>query len=215
MHPDYRLNDAIHSGCTADFNDAVDAGADVSFPDWKGQEPLEVAMRCARADMAQQLIELGADPNGAVGKRQDRLIHAAARRKDFGFVRLLLSAGVPPNSRGTCDRTALHFAANAGLQYMVSDLLAHNANPNSSDTSGDTPLHLAARAGQPGTVRQLLGASADARRPNNMLYTPIHEAAAKGHTEIAVALLKHRESDRCVRSIRRSLLPGSERGRAA
>lgn len=148
MLPNFRLIHAIENGCTADFNAAIKDGATADAHDVNFKSALEVAMIRGQNDLARELIRLGADPNQAIGKRDDRLIHFAARRKNFGFVGLLLQSGVSPNSRGTLLRTPLHIAAKLGLEYMVRDLLEHGADVDARDVRGQTALDAAGVGGQ-------------------------------------------------------------------
>lgn len=57
---DFQLIDAIRSGCLADFNAAVDAGAYHSARDWNGYPALVLTYKKQRPDYARRLIALGA-----------------------------------------------------------------------------------------------------------------------------------------------------------
>lgn len=191
MLPNYQLIHAIKSGCTADFNDAVERGATVESRDIDGRSVLEVAMRRGRVDLARRLIRDGADPNGAIGKRGDRLMHIAARTGNIGFLTVLLDEGVDPDSTGNRDRTALHHVSIDGYEFMARMLLKRGANPNATDSRGNTPLHFAAIKGNLVMIKLLLNNSANAGLTNNQLYTPIHNAAANGHTDAVKQLIEH------------------------
>ena len=194
MLPVYQLIHAIESGCHVDFSDAISRGAKITAKDLAGRGVLEVAMKSGQPEMARQLIQLGADPNGAIGKREDRLIHRAARTGDIGILSVLLEAGVCSDSIGTRRKTPLHLVAEYGFQFMAQFLLDKDANPDATDAAGNTPLHFAGRRGDFPMVKLLLKHHATATITNNELYTPIHEAAAAGHTEVAQAMLQHEDS---------------------
>ena len=145
MLPNFRLLQAIQSGCLADFNEAVKDGASPSAKDLNGDHALVVAYKVGNPDLARRLIELGALPDGIIDGRGDHLIHRAARTGNYGFMSVLLEAGVDPNLRGAKQRTALHHSARLGHEYAVRLLLRHKANPSLEDTVSNTPLQLAAR----------------------------------------------------------------------
>jgi len=156
MLPDFQLLHAIESGCTSDFNEAIGRGATLSARDFNGRSVLEIALRKGRPETARRLIQGGADPNGAIGKRGDHLIHVAARTGDIGFLAVLLEAEVDPDARGNLRRTALHHVTKGGLEFMGKMLLNNGANPDAADTRGDTPLHLAALANSLTMIKLLL-----------------------------------------------------------
>lgn len=194
MLPVYQLIHAIESGCHVDFSDAISRGAKITAKDLAGRGVLEVAMKSGQPEMARQLIQLGADPNGAIGKREDQLIHRAARTGDIGILSVLLEAGVCSDSIGTRRKTPLHVVAEHGFQFMAQTLLDNDANPDATDAAGNTPLHFAGRRGDLPMVKLFLKHHATATITNNELYTPIHDAAAAGHTEVAQAMLQHEDS---------------------
>lgn len=191
MLPEYQLIQAIKSGCLADFNEAVSRGATVGAKDFDRRSVLEVAMQRGRTDLARRLIRNGADPNGAIGKRGDRLIHRAAQTGNIGFLIVLLESGVDANSSGVRRRTPLHMVTKGGYEFMAVGLLGAGGNPDSTDNQGNTPLHIAAETGQFPLVRLFLKYNANATRTNNQLYTPIHNAAANGHTDATKLMLDH------------------------
>ncbi len=191
MLPDFQLVNAIKSGCTAEFNEAMRSGATIHARDLDGQCLLEVALRRGRPDLARRLLSLGADPNEAIGKKGEHLIHLAASAGDIGFLTVLLEAKVSPDARGNLRRTALHYVTKGGFEFMANMLLENGANPDAVDANGDTPLHLAAKLNSLTMIKLLLRNNADASITNNQLYTPIHNAAANGNTDAAKLLLDH------------------------
>ncbi|WP_236696543.1 ankyrin repeat domain-containing protein [Rhodopirellula islandica] len=164
--------------------------------DLNGRCLLEVALRQGRPDLARRLLSLGADPNEAIGKKGDHLIHLAARTGDIGFLAVLLEAEVSPDCRGNLRRTALHHVTKGKFEFMVNMLLENGANPDAVDARGDTPLHLAAEVNSLSIIKLLLRYNADASITNNQLYTPVHNAAAAGNTEVARLLLEHEQAIR-------------------
>lgn len=194
MLPDFQLVHAMQSGCTADFNEAMRSGATMRARDLNGRCLLEVALRQGRPDLARRLLSLGADPNEAIGKKGDYLIHLAARTGDIGFLAVLLEAEVSPDARGNLRRTPLHYVTKGEFEFMAGMLLEDGANPDAADARGDTPLHLAAKVNSLSIIKLLLRNNADASITNKQLYTPIHNAAAEGNTEVARLLLDHEQA---------------------
>ncbi|ELP34552.1 ankyrin repeat domain-containing protein [Rhodopirellula baltica] len=186
---DFQLIDAIRSGCLADFNAAVDAGAYHSARDWNGNPALVVAYKTQRPDYARRLIALGADPHHIRDRRGDTLLIRSARTGDIGLLTVLLADAVDPSVAGQRDRTALHHAAKHGFDFVARSLIDHGANLDAGDNHRHAPLHLAARHGRTGVVRELLRAGATTNAQNHTSYTPAHEAAASGHADIAKQIL--------------------------
>ncbi|WP_372715997.1 ankyrin repeat domain-containing protein [Novipirellula sp.] len=161
----------MESGCLDEFNEAVNRGVTTTARGFNGRGVLKIAMRRGRHDMARRLIREGADPNGAVGKRGDRLIHLASRTGNIGFLTDFLDAGVDPNTMGNCRCTALHHVVKEKYEFMARILLDHHTNPDATDDQGNTPLHIAASKGYMPVIRLLLTHHATATISNNQLYT--------------------------------------------
>ncbi len=115
-------------------------------------------------------------------------------------VQTLLARGANPDAPDENGRTAVHYAADRGAEYIVQLLLEAGGDPNRRDAHGDTPLHLAAYAPDPPllvpgsivVIRVLLNAGADAAATNARGQTPLH-LAAYGHDSPngVAALLEH------------------------
>lgn len=100
------------------------------------------------------------------------------------------------NNRG---RTALHLAAQCNAERAVQVLLAHNAPINATSDGGWTALHNAAQNGHARVSEMLVagGADVNARLSNGM--TALHWAAFNGHEEVVDILLRHPETDPCIK----------------
>ena len=127
MLPNHQLIDAVRKGYTAEFNEAVERGADINATDFNGRTALEVAIRGDNPEIARKLIQLGANPNQAIGKRGDKLIHLAVRLGSIGMLAVLLEEGADPTAKGNQNRTPLYYAERAGLQFMSRILIEEGA----------------------------------------------------------------------------------------
>jgi hypothetical protein len=115
------------------------------------------------------------------------------------------------NDRG---RTALHFAAEADYEPILTLLLQNHANPRTTSDGGWTALHNAAEKGHSKIVQKLLdaGAPVNAELSNGM--TPLHWAAQNGYEEVVDLLLKRPETRLSVKDSfdRTPLLCAAEKG---
>ncbi|CAK0816579.1 unnamed protein product, partial [Prorocentrum cordatum] len=101
--------------------------------------------------------------------------------------------------------TALHYAANLGLEELVPPLLelgasVHAANRDVTaiaEPGGRTPLHLAAASGHMGVVHTLLAAGADAQCEDWVGSTPALLAYRRGHWKIGAAIAGHTHRGGC------------------
>ena len=116
-------------------------------------QPLHNAVLCNDLDVAQFLLEKGADPNIQVGSSGTPL-HLAVYAKSVPMAELLLkykadinakvqyfNVGVPPDTGAPEQQaTPLHFAAQDGDLAMVKCLVEHKANIDSLDAAHRTPI---------------------------------------------------------------------------
>ena len=88
------------------------------------------------------------------------------------------------------DRTALHFAANAGGEECVEYIL--EACPEAAqavDEDGATPLHLAVTGRQRSCAEMILEAGADVNRGDSSGVRPVHHAAGLGSVKLLELLI--------------------------
>jgi len=190
MLPDYQLIQSIKSGCTADFKAALVRGGQLDAYDIDGRTTLEIAQAYGRCDWVRELVQLGADPNRAIGKGADTLLHRSARKGDVGFSVALLQNGADPNAAGRAGQRPIHLTVRGGFQYLATQFIQLGADPNIENDQGDIALHIAARSGRTDLIRTLIAGGADPERTNRVGYTPLHVAAAAGHIKALQALVE-------------------------
>ncbi|XZE53981.1 ankyrin repeat domain-containing protein [Planctomycetaceae bacterium SH139] len=184
MLPKYALLEAIRFDCTADFERALERGATLDARDYYQRSAVEIAFRFNSVNSLRRFIQLGADPNPAIGKRGERLIHAAARDGNHDTLTALLEAGVDLNQRGVGGKTPLHLLCERNYEYLAEILLRAVASPHVRANKRQTPLHIASQLGHLGLVRILVNSGANPLAENRSRFTAIHEAAKSGQQNI-------------------------------
>lgn len=124
-----------------------------------GFQPLGLACFFGQAAVAAYLIrEAGADVHVA-SRNQMRVqpIHAAAARRQFGLIQLLLERGADPNARQHLGYTALHAAAQNGDTATTDVLLAGGADARIANDEGKTAADFAEAAGHGELATRLRG----------------------------------------------------------
>lgn len=130
-------------------------GADLNLRDKDGETALHYAVSFDHLELAQTLLNAGADPNipnTTLAEKTnpndpDRyldnetvLIIAVKRDHDGDFIKTLLDAGADVNAQDIDEKTALMYAAEFGLLNAVTVLLAGGADVDAQDKEGKTAL---------------------------------------------------------------------------
>ena len=122
----------------------------------RGTGPLGLATRKGLADVAQLLLERGANPN-----LQDEggftPLHGATSWGHTAIAQLLLDRGANPNLQNKYGETPLQAAAAEGHTAIARLLLERGANPNLQDEDGETPLDIAIEHSHSTIIGILLG----------------------------------------------------------
>jgi uncharacterized protein len=114
-----------------------------------GWTPLHLAAFFGQADLANALLDRGADANArSTNGMKNTPLHAAAAGGKTELVELLLKRGANANARQEGGFTALHSAAQAGNRDMVAVLLANGADVNARADNNQSPLDLALLKGR-------------------------------------------------------------------
>lgn len=130
----------------------LDRRTDDGFP------PLGYAIFFRHPELAQALIERGADINAAAENAQRVApVHAAASVGDVATMRLLLDRGADPNARQAAGFVPLHAAAGNGDLEMAKLLLARGADRHARTDDGKDAAAIAAELGRGEFVAWLNG----------------------------------------------------------
>ena len=162
--PDSPVADAAMQGDAATVRALLAQGADVNEAQGDGMTALHWAARNRDADLAQTLLEAGADVGAGTRIGHYTPLHLASEAGSGEVVGVLLGAGADPMARivGAGSPTPLHFAAAAGSERAVEALVAAGADVNAAEQAwGQTPLIFAASKGRTEAVRALMEAGAD------------------------------------------------------
>lgn len=159
------------------------AKPDVSVRDEEGRDALFYAVedRDKNVHLA-TLLKLGANPK-TTDKEGTTLLMLAAANGDLKLVRDLITRGVAPQQQNKNGQTAVHFAAQAKGEEVVSILRVLHENEVSliaPDREGNTPLHLVARSGREAVFAYLLPKHTKVEITNSQGETPLHLAAICG-----------------------------------
>jgi ankyrin repeat protein len=183
----------------------VSKGADVNkgARAYQFSTPLHVACRKGYIDIAQILLNAGADVNSRTTWNKTPL-HRAMDGPHQEVVALLISWGADANVRDRGLRTPLHpFLSfrqdNTGAtatkmedyKRAVAVLLSHGADVNAKTKEGYTPLMSAAWSQSTAVVEMLLLAGADPNAEAKDGITALSIARASGQNEIAEVLMQH------------------------
>jgi ankyrin repeat protein len=130
-----------------------------------GWDVLGYAVWADQVAVVRELLDGGADPNGAVGGKTPLMEAVDEPEPFFDAGRLemtvrLVEAGADCNRRDELGRTALHFAVVAG-SAAIDALVAGGADVDLRSNDGRTPLHEAALHGNAASLEALLRRGAD------------------------------------------------------
>ena len=150
-----------------------------------GETALGVASRMGHFEVAQVLLEHGADTEAKDKAGFTPLGRASCGHLEVVQVLLEHHADVNSSDNGRC-KTALHWASSYGKVAIARVLLTNGADVNAKSSRNQTPLH---RVTNDGVARALLdyGADPNARDIDNQ--TPLHHAVECERVEAARVLL--------------------------
>ena len=157
----------------------------------EGETPLHHAIKNGYTDIAEVLLENGANPNACAAGDVTPL-HVAVGNGYTKLVTLLLSKGAHVDALLAQGRiTPLWLAVDKEKKQCVELLLEAKAQATIQDDNEWSPLHVAAKNGSAGIARLLIAHGADVQCANNKGYAPLQVAAEEGYTQVVEILLSH------------------------
>jgi ankyrin repeat protein len=193
------LVEAAEAGDLAAVRDLLDAGEDVDVGrESDGLTPLVAALAMGHTEIADLLLDRGANPNAFGPDQLGPLQLAIVMGHEIDTIRRLLEAGADPDTgsdagSGGSFLTPLGAAAATGNLELATLLLDNGADVDGSDLAGldgITPLYLAAAQADTEMVEFLLarGADPDGTWGRGGTFGPLYGAAIAGRAD-AVRLL--------------------------
>ncbi|XP_016537282.1 ankyrin-1a isoform X9 [Poecilia formosa] len=103
----------------------------------------------------------------------------------------LLHNGITLETTTKKGNTALHIAALAGQEQVVTELVNYGANVNAQSQKGFTPLYMAAQENHLEVVKFLLENGANQSIPTEDGFTPLAVALQQGHENVVALLINY------------------------
>ncbi len=164
-HPeDSPLLDATKRGDVVAVRSLLEGGADPDVARGDGLTALHLAAQQGSLEIAQLLIEVGANVEAKTRIGAHTSLHLASGGAHASVVRALIDAGADPTAMTSrTGVTPLHLAAKAlNGESTVQALLEHGVTVDARESAaGQTPLMFAAARGRVASVRELLRHGAD------------------------------------------------------
>lgn len=127
---------------------------------------LHVAILANQVEVAEALLQHGANPNHADQYGQHPILLAAEKKEGNAFVVLLIENGAIVNVADNHGASPLMYAARGNQEKSVLTLLEAGADVNHRDDEGDTVLMYAITSGNEDMISSLLTAGADPDQKN-------------------------------------------------
>lgn len=162
-------------------------GISPDTPNRRGYTPLMIAARTKNENLAQLLLNAGANLN-IRNKYGESAIMLASYHGLTDLVKQLYLNGAIINNNGW---NALLYAASNGHTRILQLLLDGGAEINSTADNGTTALMMAVRGGYLKTVELLLNYGADPGTKNESGDNALHWALKRNHQKIAGILRDH------------------------
>lgn len=176
----YQTNSRLRNLLTSLLYRDVDGGSMLSWATDNGHETLLRLALHKGADITEQTYE-----NEPLDTE-----HWAATKYDNVLLEIRLQASTDGSCFEVYRLNALHRAALAGHETIVSILLEHGASLFDLTSRGDTALHIASCHGYGAVTRLLIGRGALINEPGWKGCTPLHFAAMQGHEDIVRILIE-------------------------
>lgn len=160
----------------------IEAGADINTKDANGQTAIIKAARHGLVPQITRLLELGADPAGAMV--------IAAQHGVFPSVVTLIDAKVSVDEKSEDGDTPLIMAAKKGELAIAQVLIDAGADINLANQHGDTALIWSASNNHVDVLNLLIKSGGNIFARDNREMSALEWAEHRGHEESAAILLQ-------------------------
>eukprot|EP00903_Cladosiphon_okamuranus_P013783 g12829.t1 len=183
------IHGAVERGDLESVQKYIATGGDLERMDWDNCTALHIACAGAFSQVAQLLINKGANLN-AKTRIEHTPLHLACRYGHYNIALALLVKGAEVDSRDNELNTPLHKASSNGHANLCVELVKRGATVSAVNASNYTPLHWAAYKGRTAAVEALLQVGADLTAVAARGTTPLHAASYYGHLDSVIIMLK-------------------------
>ncbi len=167
----------------------IQAFKDVDAPQPDGMTALHWAIKHQRHDIAQLLLDAGANPS-AKNRYGVTALAIACTQGDQKSARMLLKANADVSAVGPGDATPLMIASRQGDPLIVEMLIQAGSPVNAVDCNGQSALMWASAAGNANAVDTLLSAGADRDLALKSGFNAFFFAVRQGHHETVHLFLR-------------------------
>ncbi len=179
---------AVRAGNLAKVKELIErGGANVNSRNRIGDSLLAMAIKSRKQDIANYLLDKGADA-GLANTSKGTPLMAASFNGDAALVDRLLARGVDVHAADEQKKTAMVYAAAQGHVDVVARLLKAGVDVNARYANDLTALMWAAGQGQAKSVKYLLESGADPALKDNRGKTAIDIADEAGHLDVRKVL---------------------------
>lgn len=159
---DARLSDAAMEGDRSLVQELLQQNVDVNAAQGDGTTALHWAAYRDDAEMAELLIQAGADVHAKTRLGDITPLFIAAKDGNAAVIESLLSAGAGANATNAMGTTPLMLASASGVTDAVESLLEHGADVNARESAyGQTALMFAAALNRADVIRLLASRGAE------------------------------------------------------
>ena len=182
--PSISIHKSVEEGNIEAVKQHLAAETDVNAKAEDGHTPLHIAAVNGKKEIAELLIDKGADVNAKYDGWTP--LHDAASYGHKEIAELLITNGADVNAKDIIGFTPLQFAQTKEIAEL---LITNGADVNAKDKYGRTPLHDRAFNVSKEIAELLIANGADVNAKNDLGRTPLHNAAWRVQMEIAELLI--------------------------
>ncbi|KAE8441914.1 hypothetical protein EG329_004172 [Mollisiaceae sp. DMI_Dod_QoI] len=170
----------------------IERSADIHAVDRFAYTPLHLAVyETSSREIVSLLYGHGADLNQLSVGGATPLINALRREGEVGQMMALhlLGLGASFDLKGFWKKAPIHWAAELGLEVVVTDILERGGDRNILDEHGSSPIHFAAMSGHINCLRILACDGTDLEISDKSSYTALWKAVTNNKDEVAAEMI--------------------------